>query len=221
MVHRENLKTWLSASGNPWPAKDEFEVGCTLEHAGYYVTWLVAMFGPVESVTSFASCQIVDKGLDVALDPPDTPDLTVGCLRFASGMVARLTCSIVAPHDHALRVFGEEGTLAVKECWGLSARRVTLARRRNRWDLPRREAPGPGEARRPGAEAVPAGSKALVQVRPSRRDPDRLRPEGVADLAEVDPRRASLPDLDPVFAPHQRGCLDASRTPRAWAPLGR
>ena len=86
MVHRENLEAWLSASGNPWPARDEFEVGCTLEHAGYYVTWLVAMFGPVESVTSFASAQIADKGLGMPLDPPDTPDFSVGCLRFASGI---------------------------------------------------------------------------------------------------------------------------------------
>ncbi|MEO1135735.1 MAG: Gfo/Idh/MocA family oxidoreductase, partial [Pseudomonadota bacterium] len=33
---------WLSESGAPWPAKDEFETGCTLEHAGYYLTWLMA-----------------------------------------------------------------------------------------------------------------------------------------------------------------------------------
>ena len=133
MVHRENLKAWLSASGNPWPAQDEFEVGCTLEHAGYYVTWLVAMFGPVESVTSFASCQIEDKGLGVPLSPPDTPDLSVGCLRFASGPVARITCSIIGPHDHTLRIFGEGGTLAVKECWDFGSP-ITLARR-NRWSF--------------------------------------------------------------------------------------
>ncbi|MCK5748392.1 MAG: Gfo/Idh/MocA family oxidoreductase, partial [Oricola sp.] len=41
---------WFSETGAPWPAKDEFEVGCTLEHAGYYLTWLMAMFGPVETV---------------------------------------------------------------------------------------------------------------------------------------------------------------------------
>ena len=140
MVHRENLKAWLSASGNPWPARDEFEVGCTLEHAGYYVTWLVAMFGPVESVTAFASCQIPDKGLGVALDPPDTPDLSVGCLRFASGMVARLTCSIIAPHDHALRIFGDAGTLTVQECWDFGSP-ITLARR-NRWTFRAEKRPG-------------------------------------------------------------------------------
>lgn len=133
MIHLENLKGWLSASGTPWPSKDEFEVGCTLEHAGYYVSWLVAMFGPAESVTSFASCQIVDKGADVPLDPPDTPDFSVGCIRFASGVVARLTCSIIGPHDHSLRVFGAEGTLTVKECWNFGSP-ITLSRR-NRWSF--------------------------------------------------------------------------------------
>jgi hypothetical protein len=38
--------TWISASGAPWPARDEFEVGCTLEHAGYHLTWLTAFFWP-------------------------------------------------------------------------------------------------------------------------------------------------------------------------------
>src|SRR5690242_11428364 len=30
---------WRNESGVPWPAKDEFEVGCTFEHAGYVLTW--------------------------------------------------------------------------------------------------------------------------------------------------------------------------------------
>lgn len=131
MVHLENLASWVSASGSPWPFQDEFEVGCTLEHAGYYATWLVAMFGPAKSVTSFASCRIRDKRTGIALDPPDTPDFTVGCLEFESGVVARLTCSIVAPHDHGLRIFGTTGTLAVRECWDFGSR-VTL-QRRNKW----------------------------------------------------------------------------------------
>jgi hypothetical protein len=41
--------------------------------------------------------------------------------------VARLTCSIIGPHDHTLRIFGEEGTLAVKECWDFGSP-ITLAR---------------------------------------------------------------------------------------------
>jgi predicted dehydrogenase len=96
-----NYQDWVSESGAPWPAKDEFEVGCTLEHAGYYLTWLTAFFGPARSITSFAHVLMEDKG--IPLDR-STPDLAVGCVEFASGVVARLTCSIYAPHDHRLRI---------------------------------------------------------------------------------------------------------------------
>ncbi len=121
MIHREGLRGWVSASGNPWPYKDEFEVGCTLEHAGYYVSWLCAMFGPAESVTAFASAQIPEKSPHQKLDPPDTPDVSVGCIRFRSGVVARITCSIVGAHDHSMRLFGETGTLSVRAAWDFSA----------------------------------------------------------------------------------------------------
>src|SRR5262249_19068502 len=49
LVHKMPYKLWLSESGAPWPYEDEFEVGCTVEHAGYYLTWLAAFFGPIES----------------------------------------------------------------------------------------------------------------------------------------------------------------------------
>ncbi len=49
LVHRMPYRKWFSASGNPWPAHDEFEVGCTLEHAGYVLGWLPAFFGPAVS----------------------------------------------------------------------------------------------------------------------------------------------------------------------------
>ncbi len=117
LLHRENYRSWVGPAGSPWPFKDEFEVGCTLEHAGYYVTWLAAMFGPAESVTAFASCQLPDKCPDVQLDPPTTPDFSVGCIQFRSGVVARITNSIVATHDHSLRVFGDGGVLQVDDAW--------------------------------------------------------------------------------------------------------
>jgi predicted dehydrogenase len=116
LVHRMPYKQWLSESGTPWPYKDEFEVGCTLEHAGYYVNWLTAFFGPAETVTAFSSCLIPDKETDVPLDV-NAPDFSVACIKFASGVVARLTCSIVAPHDHALKIIGDEGILGIDDCW--------------------------------------------------------------------------------------------------------
>jgi predicted dehydrogenase len=116
LVHKMPYKYWLSASGRPWPYKDEFEVGCTLEHAGYYLTWLPAFFGRAESVTAFSSCLVKDKETEIPLDN-NAPDFSVACIKFASGMVARLTCGIIAPHDHELRIFGDRGILGTKDSW--------------------------------------------------------------------------------------------------------
>ena len=107
---------WKNERGTPWPYLTEYKTGCTLEHAGYYLTWLAAMFGPASSVTAFSSCQVLDK-TPVKLDPPDTPDFSVACIQFKSGVVARLTCSIIAPYDHRLRIIGDEGELRTFECW--------------------------------------------------------------------------------------------------------
>lgn len=115
MVHKSALRLPPSVSGAPWPAEDEFEVGCTFEHAGYYLTWLIAFFGPVRRVHAFASRLIPDKGMGDAV--PSGPDFSVGCLEFDEGVVARLTCSIVAPHNHSLRVIGEDGMLMTREAW--------------------------------------------------------------------------------------------------------
>lgn len=116
LVHQMPYKKWLNDSGTPWPYKDEFEVGCTLEHAGYCLTWLLAFFGPAKTVTAFSSCLIPDKQTDVALEV-DAPDFSVACIKFESGVVARLTCSIVAPHNHAFQIFGDQGVVGVDDCW--------------------------------------------------------------------------------------------------------
>lgn len=102
--------TWTNESGVAWPAQDEFEVGCTFEHAGYVLTWLGAMFGPATRVTAFASCQIPDKG--IAVDRM-APDFTVGVIEYGGGIVARVTCGLVAPRDKSLMVVGDAGVLFV------------------------------------------------------------------------------------------------------------
>ena len=103
---------WRNEAGVPWPAKDEFEVGCTFEHAGYILTWLAAFFGPANRVTSFASCQIPDKGVRV---DKMAPDLTVGCIEYPDGVVARVTCSLIAPRDKSLTIIGDDGILNVPD----------------------------------------------------------------------------------------------------------
>lgn len=133
LLHLMPYDKWQSDSGTPWPYKDEFEVGCTLEHAGYYLTWLVAFFGPVRSMTAWASVQAPDKTKDVRLDAV-SPDFSVACMQFESGVTARLTCSILAPHDHQLRIIGDRALLSTPDCWmfrsPVSIRRVMHIRRR-------------------------------------------------------------------------------------------
>jgi predicted dehydrogenase len=121
-IPKAPYEKWMSESGAPWPAKDEFEVGCTLEHAGYYLTWLMAMFGPVESLTA-ASANLIPDKLPAKLGEwaPTAPDFSTAALFFKNGVVARLTCSIVAPHDHRIRIMGDEGVIELDECWSNTA----------------------------------------------------------------------------------------------------
>src|ERR1700719_774511 len=109
---KESPWLWRNDSGVSWPAKDEFEIGCTYEHAGYILTWLAVYFGPAVSVTSFASCLIRDKGIPV---DSMAPDLTVGCLEYGDGVVARVSCSLVAPIDKSLTIIGDDGVLLVPD----------------------------------------------------------------------------------------------------------
>ena len=71
-------------------------------------------FGPITEVTAFASLQLPGKPVG---DGVEAPDFSVAVLKFASGFVARLTCSVAAPRDHALKLFGAEGELRAEDCW--------------------------------------------------------------------------------------------------------
>jgi predicted dehydrogenase len=99
---------WASRSGAPWPYLHEYEMGCTWEHVGYHLTWMCAIFGPVRSVTAFSKVVVPDKTTH-PLHPADTPDFSVACLDFESGVVGRVTCSIAAPYDHRMRIIGNKG----------------------------------------------------------------------------------------------------------------
>lgn len=101
---------WRSRSGAPWPYLHEYEMGCTWEHVGYHLTWMCAIFGPVRHVTAFSKHTLPDK-TDKVLTPSDTPDFSVACLDFHSGVVGRVTCSIAAPYDHRMRIIGNQGLL--------------------------------------------------------------------------------------------------------------
>jgi predicted dehydrogenase len=130
-VPQAPYKNWVSESGAPWPYRDEFLIGCTLEHAGYYLTWLIAMFGTVEKVIA-GSANLVESKLDE--DAQTAPDFSCAILFFKTGVVARLTCSIIAPHNHRIRIIGDTGILEVDQSWDNKAavrvRRRYVIRRR-------------------------------------------------------------------------------------------
>jgi Predicted dehydrogenases and related proteins len=113
---------WRSASGAPYPYRDIFEVGFTLIHAAYYLTWFAAFFGPAKTITAYSSCLWPDK--TVVPEEPlhvSNPDISVACITFESGVVVRLTCSLLGPYNHSMRIIGDKGILKVEECLNYSA----------------------------------------------------------------------------------------------------
>jgi predicted dehydrogenase len=172
-------RSWTSASGAPWPYDDEFSVGCTLEHAGYYLTWLMAMFGTVQRVVA-ASSSILLRQLDGHQEA--APDYSCATLFFKSGVVARLTCSVIAPHNHQIRIIGDNGVLELDQSWNNDApvrvrRRFSLRRRLVNSPIARRikiSHPTHPKVKRWGAAALnfalgPAEMfSALKEKRPSR-----------------------------------------------------
>ncbi len=113
MVHRAPTAKWINEMGVAWPTVDEFQMGCTVEHAGYVLSWLCAMFGPVEAMTAHADVLVPDKvpGLDLE----QAPDHSVATMKFGSGPVLRMTNGIYATHDHRLRIFGDDGVIEVED----------------------------------------------------------------------------------------------------------
>src|SRR5262249_51955252 len=53
-----------------------------------------------------------DKG--IAVDAM-APDFTVGCIEYGGGVVARVTCSLVAPKDKSLTIISDDGVLHVAD----------------------------------------------------------------------------------------------------------
>ncbi|SFD71975.1 Gfo/Idh/MocA family protein [Roseivivax sediminis] len=138
-VPQAAYRKWITESGAPWPFEDEFRTGCTLEHAGYYLSWLIAWFGPVRTVVAASAETIPGK----EGTGPMAADLSVATLFFEDGPVTRLTCSIVAPHDHRIRVIGDGGVLETRSAWDNAAqvtyrRRLTLRRKLMESPWPRR-----------------------------------------------------------------------------------
>ncbi|ATE63093.1 Gfo/Idh/MocA family protein [Rhizorhabdus dicambivorans] len=181
---------WRSASGAPWPAEHEFATGCTLEHAGYYLSWLMAMFGPVRRIVS-GSARLLDASQTGGGHA--APDYASASLHF-DAMVARLTCSIVASHDHRLRIFGDGGVLEVDEAWANGAavrvRRRHVIRRRLfdspvAWKVPAAGGGHPMVGRRGAASMNFALGVAEMALALAARRPPRLAGDFALHLTEV------------------------------------
>lgn len=132
-------QAWISESGAPWPYENEVRTGCTLEHAGYVLTWMISIFGSIRSITAFSDVTI-EKGVT---PETATPDTSIGILKFEAGPIVRLTCSIVAPIDHSMRVTGDKGVIEIKDTWDNYApvkfrKRIRIRRRLLENPLPKR-----------------------------------------------------------------------------------
>ena len=121
-LHLQDPHQWRSASGAPFDYRGVFEVGVTLEHAVYYLSWFTAFFGPAKTITAYSACLCPNR--QVVPEEPlyvTTPDFSVACITFESGVVLRLSCSLVAPHNHGMQIIGDNGVLTVDECWNFSS----------------------------------------------------------------------------------------------------
>lgn len=107
-IHLMGFEEVESPTGAPWPLREEVLEGCTYEHLGYHLVWICGLLGPAVSVTAFSSELIEDKVEDLP-GLVGTPDYSVANLQFANGAAARITCSVVAPRDHRIRVIGRGG----------------------------------------------------------------------------------------------------------------
>lgn len=110
-IHLMEFESVRSPSGAPWPLREEILAGCTYEHVGYHLSWICALLGPAVSVVAYSNELIENKSEDCP-GRVGTPDYSVACLTFANGASARITCSVVAPRDHRMRVIGSAGELS-------------------------------------------------------------------------------------------------------------
>lgn len=107
-IHLMRFEGVKSPTGAPWPLEEEILEGCTYEHLGYHLVWICGLLGPAISVTAFSS-ELIENKMEGLPARVGTPDFSVACLHFANGASARITCSVVAPRDHRMRVIGDKG----------------------------------------------------------------------------------------------------------------
>jgi hypothetical protein len=134
----------------------------------------------------------------------------VACLGFDGGVVARLTCSTLAPRDRSLRVFGDEGVIRTRDC---SDDRSPVHVRRY-WRVRRRLMLSPFPRR---CRLLESGTGRVRYRGSQRRDFAR----GIADLAAA-VRETRSPVLSPEFCLHATEvtlAIDAAAGGRPAPPI--
>lgn len=116
MPFRMGCHLWRNKSGAPWPYADEFEVGVVLEHAGYVLTWLVAFFGPISTISGSSAVLYPDKMPGETLANPG-PDFASATILFKGGQIARVSCSLIANEDRSMHIFGTARALVCDDLW--------------------------------------------------------------------------------------------------------
>lgn len=121
-VHLMSHERWVSPSGAPWPAAHELEAGPVLEHAGYGLSWLIRLFGPVLTMSGASVRAVPAKERDVpavaGARPPEltgTADWAQWTLDTAGGVPCSFTCGQLAPRTNHLRVVGSDGVVTVED----------------------------------------------------------------------------------------------------------
>lgn len=198
-VQLQEPDSWRMPSGAPFPYRDEFQVGFPISHAGYYLTWFAAFFGPAKSVTAFAACLWPDKTLGQGETVQVTnPDTSTAVITFESGVVVRLNCSLVAPHNHRMQMIGDKGILIVEDCLNYTApvyvdKYSDMKFRAQRYSIARRY-PFIKAWFDPQYKEYPPLKKFNWKNRNARHRQDYMR--GVAELANAitEQRRSRLPE---------------------------
>ncbi len=114
LMHKVAYEKWRNDFGVEWPAKNEFEIGSTNEHAGYTLCLLQKWFGRA-SIKGMVSHQCIpDKIIPLH---KQTADFSCAILEYSNNVIARVTCSIIAPKDRQIRIFGEHGVISVGDVW--------------------------------------------------------------------------------------------------------
>ena len=114
LVHLKQHEKWANDFGIEWPAKNEFESGATLEHAAYTLCLLRKWFGPGSLKAVHNNISIPNKIIPLH---KKTADLSFALIEYPNNIVARVTCSIVAPRNHGIKIYGEKGVLTIEDIW--------------------------------------------------------------------------------------------------------